>query len=38
MHLVFSCLTDKKPNFVEDKYFFTNQNKFELDEVTGYLN
>ncbi len=38
MHLVFSCLTDKKPNFVKDKYFFTNQNKFELDEVTGYLN
>ena len=38
MHLVFSCLTGKRPNYVEDKFFFTNKNKFELEEVTGYLN
>ena len=38
MHLVFSCLTEKKPRYIEDKFFYTNKNKFELEEVTGYLN
>jgi hypothetical protein len=38
MHLVFSCLTEKEPQYVEDKFFYANENKFVLEEVTGYLN
>ena len=38
MHLTFSCLTENKPNYVQDRFFYANKNKFELEEVTGYLN